>query len=381
MTLATTSIWEDSLTVGNRCDVAILGGGFLGMWSAYHLKTLHPSLTVHVYERDAFGLGASTRNAGFSCFGTVGEFASDVHTSSLDEALGSIVDRYQGLQEIFKLKNQYSLNFDLENIGGIELLQAHEAENAARMLPVLNKALAEQLGLSEVYHMAPMTQSSYGFSTERLTHSITNSLEAGVNSAKLLRALTEVNQSLGVKVFHGLEAVDIQGDTVVLQNPYRQIEVKAGRIVLALNSFANRFLPSEDAVIAPGRGQILWCDNLSLPFKGTFHFDEGYYYFRTIGRDQLLIGGARNLDIATENTRGFEPNVQIQEHLLQFVHNTLNVPDFVAKKQWQGIMGFTANKQPVMKEVRPNLWHLHACNGMGVALTPLIGKRFAQQFK
>ncbi|MBX9695309.1 MAG: FAD-dependent oxidoreductase, partial [Cyanobacteria bacterium] len=46
------------------CDVAVVGAGFTGLWSAFFLKKLDPDLDVAVIEQGVVGYGASGRNAG-----------------------------------------------------------------------------------------------------------------------------------------------------------------------------------------------------------------------------------------------------------------------------------------------------------------------------
>lgn len=375
MSQTNTSIWEDSLLA--NCDVAIVGAGFLGLWTAYHLKLKNPKLNIHVYERDSFGLGASTRNAGFSCFGTVGEFAADVKTSSFDKALDCVLDRYHGLQEILKFSTSHNINIDYENTGGFELFKQHEFEVVYPSVTLLNQALEQHLSIKKTYCANHINNNLLPFNSKSFTHCISNMGEGGVNSAKLLYGLRQINEQLGVKIFYGTMVKNIQNNVLELSSSLRLFEIKASTIILAMNAFVNQFINTN---IEPARGQILWSDNLDLKFKGTFHFDEGFYYFRTIGDGQLLIGGARNQDIGQENTLNFDNNEKIQNHLTSFVQNELNIKDFYPKKKWQGIMGFSPDKQPIIKEVSKNIWHLHACNGMGVALTPLISKRFSQQF-
>ena len=57
-------------------DVAIVGGGFTGLWTAYYLRKLDPTLRVTVIERDVCGFGASGRNGGW----VVGELAAGIET-------------------------------------------------------------------------------------------------------------------------------------------------------------------------------------------------------------------------------------------------------------------------------------------------------------
>jgi gamma-glutamylputrescine oxidase len=370
---ATTSLWED--TLWQPCDVAIIGGGFLGLWTALRLKESQPQLQIHVYERDTFGLGASTRNAGFSCFGTVGELVSDSHSSSFEKAAAVVADRYNGLQDILAFSRTWNINIGYEAIGGFEMLKADEMEALRTHLPVVNEVLENALGISGVFHTATMSELNLPFNPAYSM--IVNPHEGGVNSARILDGLEHVLQTLGVRIFHGMSVKSINGTLLELDNGMRTFETQAKTVIVAMNSFASDLI---DTDIVPGRGQIIWCDQLNLGFKGTFHFDEGFYYFRTVGDNQLIMGGARNFDMHTEQSHDFCDNHKIMTHLLEFVHHELNIKDFTIRKNWQGIMGFTPDKQPVIKEIAPNVWHLHACNGMGVAMTPTIARRFSTLF-
>ncbi len=61
-----------ALEADGECDVAIVGGGFTGLWSAYHLSTLEPTLRVVVLEREIVGFGPSGRNGGWAIGGLAG---------------------------------------------------------------------------------------------------------------------------------------------------------------------------------------------------------------------------------------------------------------------------------------------------------------------
>ena len=72
--LATRSYWlgldsyqPDAPLEGEmRADLVIIGGGFCGLWTAYHLLKADPGMTVIVIEASAVGYGASGRNGGFA---------------------------------------------------------------------------------------------------------------------------------------------------------------------------------------------------------------------------------------------------------------------------------------------------------------------------
>ncbi len=70
------------------CDVAIVGGGFTGLWTAYYLQTLQPELRIVVLEREVVGFGPSGRNGGWVLGGLAG---SPSAYSCSRERLGSAV--------------------------------------------------------------------------------------------------------------------------------------------------------------------------------------------------------------------------------------------------------------------------------------------------
>ena len=116
-----------------------------------------------------------------------------------------------------------------------------------------------------------------------------------------------------------------------------------------------------------------------LRLHGNYHYDSGYYYFRNVGK-RLLLGGARNHDFDTENTDQAVLNDKLQAHLLDFATNRLLAGQpFTIKHQWSGIMGFTADKKPVCKEIKPGLYAAAGMNGMGVAMGAALGTEIAEK--
>ena len=67
------SVWEQSTYFAKK-DLVIVGCGFVGLWTAYEAIQKNPKLNITILERGVIPSGASTRNAGFSCFGSVSEF-------------------------------------------------------------------------------------------------------------------------------------------------------------------------------------------------------------------------------------------------------------------------------------------------------------------
>jgi glycine/D-amino acid oxidase-like deaminating enzyme len=102
------------------CDVAIVGGGYTGLWTALELRRADPSLDVVVLEREACGFGASGRNGGW----LVGELAGGP-SPALDAAIRATVD------EAIAAIEREGIECDLVKGGTLEV--AVDPVNAARM--------------------------------------------------------------------------------------------------------------------------------------------------------------------------------------------------------------------------------------------------------
>jgi glycine/D-amino acid oxidase-like deaminating enzyme len=114
-----------------------------------------------------------------------------------------------------------------------------------------------------------------------------------------------------------------------------------------------------------------------LQWKGTFHFDEGFYYFRNLG-NRVLLGGARNKAFDEEHTCDLSTSENIQTALEQFLHEKiLPANSFDIEYRWSGIMGVSDEKMPVVKQISDQVFCAVRMGGMGVALAPVIGEKIS----
>ncbi len=112
-----------------------------------------------------------------------------------------------------------------------------------------------------------------------------------------------------------------------------------------------------------------------IPFKGTFHYDKGYVYFRNIG-NRLLIGGGRNIDTETETTESFGKNEQIIDYLKKIVSSKiLHGRQLEYPYQWSGIIAVGDKKIPHIKQIKKNIFAAFRLGGMGVAIGSKVAER------
>ena len=146
--------------------------------------------------------------------------------------------------------------------------------------------------------------------------------------------------------------------------------------MITTNGFASHLLNEN---VQPARAQVLITKPIkNIHIKGTFHLDEGYYYFRNID-NRILFGGGRNLDIKTEETTVMEQTSLIQNKLNEILKNTI-LPEtpFEVDYSWSGIMGVGSQKKAIVKRVSN---HVHCgirLGGMGIAIGSLVGNELAE---
>jgi glycine/D-amino acid oxidase-like deaminating enzyme len=154
-----------------------------------------------------------------------------------------------------------------------------------------------------------------------------------------------------------------------------QGEIKTSKLLFATNGFSKDFF-TED--VKPARAQVLVTKPIkNLHIQGTFHLDEGYYYFRNID-NRILFGGGRNLDFQTEETTAFGQTEIVQNKLEEILRTVIlpNTP-FEIDQRWSGIMGVGHQKKAIVKQQSNHVYCGIRLGGMGVAIGSIVGKDLA----
>jgi len=374
ITTNTFSYWERTTFIDNA-DVIIIGSGLVGLSAALHLKKQRPALKVLVLERGFLPTGASTKNAGFACFGTVSEQISYLNKSSEEEVLRMADYKWRGLQRL--RQNLGDANIDYHQYGGYELFRDEErkkAEVSVDQIDRFNKLFQQAIGSSAIYSVADKKINDFGF--KGVGRMIFNAFEGQIDTGKMMRTLLNKVYELDVMVLNNCEIQRVEEENNSINLTTSQGNFKAGKVILATNAFANQLFPGLKVI--PGRGQVLVTKPIAgLKLKGTYHFNEGYYYFRNVD-NRVLFGGGRNIDFEAEKTWEFGQTDLVQQHLSKYLKEMiLPNQDFEIDYWWSGIMGFGDDISPIVKQVEPNIYCAVRCNGMGVAMGSLVGEEVA----
>jgi gamma-glutamylputrescine oxidase len=370
------SYWEQA-SFFSRIDFLIVGSGIVGLSAALHLKEQAPTAKVVVVDRGSLPIGASTRNAGFACFGSVSELLDDMQQLPEDQVWQIVERRWRGLQRLRRRLGDQQLQY--RAWGGYELFKADEASNferCAKQLPRFNQQLAGLTGRPDTYRIVPGKIANFGF--RGVQHLIWNQAEGQIHTGEMMKGLLEAARAAGVQQYSGITIGQIEDQSAqgVQLQTQQSWPIQASKVIVATNGFARQLLP--EAEVQPARNQVLITKPIpGLPVQGCFHYDRGYYYFRNID-GRLLLGGGRHLDPDGETTDQFGNNPVIRRALLDLLR-TVILPGKTVEIDhwWTGILGVGPTKAPILHAVSPNVVAAVRLGGMGVAIGSLLGEEAA----
>lgn len=354
------SFWEKD-TFYEPCDLIVIGAGIVGLSSALFFQWQHPETRVIVLERGSIPEGASTRNAGFACFGSATEILSDLEKETEENVKWRISRRYHGLQLLRKTLGDQPIGYN--PCGGYELfIDSTTFKKSAQSLTMFNDWFWELTGERYVYRPTKLNNRDV----------IYNRLEGALHPGKMMQELINKVQAAGVDIkWNSNVAKTENSGKIHLDSGFT---LTGNQILIACNGFSDKL--ANEIGIQPARGFVMvsepWEQN---PWKGVFHYDRGFIYFRNIGR-RLLLGGGRNAAIDEEQTAQFGMNESVKQYLLEFAARELGFPDELNfEVQWSGIMGFTDTKTPVIKRLDGHRIIAAGLSGMGIAIGMNVARR------
>ena len=366
------SFWEYKTWLSN-IDFAVIGSGIVGMNCALELRRKYPKSKIAVFERGMLPNGASTKNAGFACFGSISEILEDLKTHSEKEVLQLVKNRVEGLQLLRKILGDNQL--DYQEYGGHELFTMEDAELFESCKSQINyvNQLLKPIFKSDVFSEK---ENHFGFKNiqPRLIYS---AFEGQIVTGKMMFGLIKKASEENILILNCSEITEMSdnGNAVLLQIN-SSIDISVKKVFIATNGFSKQFLEED---VKPARAQVLVTKPIeNLKLKGTFHLDKGYYYFRNI-ENRILFGGGRNLDFKTEETTEMELTLVVQNKLEELL-KTVILPNQASEieHRWSGIMGVGKQKKPIVKAVSENVFCGVRLGGMGVAIGSSIGKQLAE---
>ncbi|MCX6172661.1 MAG: FAD-dependent oxidoreductase, partial [Flavobacterium sp.] len=348
-------------------DYTIVGSGIVGLHCALTLREKYPESKILVLEKGIVPQGASTKNAGFACFGSISEIMDDLKSHSEEEVIQLIQKRWEGLQLLRKNLSDEAIDF--KPYGGYELFLKDDESNyieCLQKMPFINEVL------KPIFRNEVFTKEVDRFDFKGIQeYLIFNPFEAQIDTGKMMDALLKKAIANNILILNQVEVIAFQDKTNTVEVAFNDFKFTTNKLLFATNGFASQITNNQ---VKPARAQVLITEPiLNLDIKGTFHLDKGYYYFRNID-DRILLGGGRNLDFEGETTTELGQTELIQNRLEELLNEViLPNTDFKIAHRWSGIMGLGSSKNPIVEQLSENVYCGVRLGGMGVAIGSLIG--------
>lgn len=368
------SYWERK-EISEDIDFIVVGAGIVGYSTALALQEQHSTAKILVLERGLLPSGASTKNAGFACFGSASEIYDDIQTFGEKTVWETVEWRWKGLHALRDRIGDENLKLDIN--GSWDLFTDSEMDTFEAVLPHIayyNARLEEITGETDVFRVDENVNKQFGFNT--IQTSIFNRLEGQIDTGSMMTRFHQMVISKGIRVLFGCEVASVQEEENSATVSTQLGTFSCGKVAICTNGFAQQLLKED---VNPARAQVLITKPIDgLSVKGTFHYQKGYFYFRNID-NRILFGGGRNLAFEEETTTEMETSETIMTALKQILSEVI-LPNtkYEIDHSWAGIMGVGSVKKPILKKISPSVYCGIRLGGMGVAIGSLVGEELAK---
>jgi glycine/D-amino acid oxidase-like deaminating enzyme len=277
-----------------QADVAIIGGGFTGLWTAIELLEREPTMSVVVCEADVVGYGASGRNGGFLDTSlTHGLLNGLRHFPKEIDRLESLAEEnYARMRAAF---DDYGMAVDFDPVGTTDVAtKPHQIAELAEWAELENKYghLAEFLDRD---------QACDRLNSPIVLAGVRRPDSGGVlDPAKLSRGLAAAAESLGATIAEHSKVTSVGrvGDRVAVTTPSGR--VTAPHVVLATNAYSGSVLRRTRRHFVPVYDYIVMTEPLTdeqyaaIGWKGREGISDAgnqFHYFRLTADNRILWGG------------------------------------------------------------------------------------------
>ncbi len=359
------SFWEKQF-LEKPTDVTIIGAGIVGLSTAISIKEKMPHWTVKVLEKAPHPNGASTKNAGFSCFGSVSELLDDIETMGESACMEVVLMRWKGLAKLRHRLGDKAI--DYRHCGGTELFRKQDddlRETCFQSISYCNQLMKEHLSIENCYREKRNTLIP-AFRQE----AIVNEYEGTIDPLRMMQSLFAMAVSLGVSIEYGIDIMHISLSDKVLHTS-ENVHISYKTLIVCTNGFSRRLLP--ELAVEAARNQVLITEPLpSNPLSSGYHIDKGYIYFREV-EGRILLGGGRNVNPVGEATDQFGTTEEIQQYLQEVLEQIYPGASTRIAYTWSGILGVGPSKFPILERLDADVLVGVRMGGMGVAIGSYLG--------
>ena len=366
------------LSGGDHADVAIVGGGYLGLWTAILLKEREPSLDVVIIEKDICGGGASGRNGGF-VLSWWPKLATLVKLAGEREAVELAQASERAITEIEEACERYRIDAQFVR-GGWLWTAATEAQRGA-WTPVVE--LCDTLGVQPFEQLSSEDVARRSGSTAHL-EGVFEASAATIHPGYLVRGLMRAAQNLGVRIYEHSPMVELdRRRPAVIRTPNGV--VTADTVVLAINAHATGMRELHRKIVAVSSDMISTLpihDRLEeIGWTGGECISDSQlqvHYYRTTQDGRVAFGkGGWGIALGARMGEKFDRDpTRTADVMMGFRRLYPNLADVPIDQDWSGPIDRSPTGIPLFGNLggRSHILYGAGFSGNGVGPTRLGGR-------
>ena len=375
-----------ALKGGATVDVAILGGGFSGLWTAYYLLKDNPGLEVAIVEKEVCGYGASGRNGGW-CSPRY-PLNPDVieRRYGADVARRTVQAMYDTVEEVGRVCAEEGIDADFRLSGILSI-----ARGQAQVDSVLaSHATYSRLGFGDGNRLLGADEAREMVKVTGMVSAMHTPKAGALHPAKLARGLARTVERLGGVIYEQTEVLGIEtGASPALKTSggtlkARRAVVAAGEAYLPrLAPYGRTVLPmSSSIVLTRPLTKAQWAQ---IGWEGGQNLGSQAYTIDYLSKtpDGRILYGSRGAPYAFgSSTEGGEAAAAgLYDHMRQTVREwfpAIGADDF--SHAWTGFLGVTRDWSPCVGfDAERKVGGMYGYTGRGVSTTNLAGRLQASQ--
>jgi len=363
-----------------EADVAIIGAGYTGLWTAYYLRQINPSLRIVILEAEIAGFGASGRNGGWcaSFLSGIDRWLDD--PQHRDGAIRLQRLMFDTVREVGLVADRESIDCHFEQSGALEIA----------VLPAQLKRLHDELEYlqsfgfgEEDYRFLSVDETHRTLNVDQAMGAIHMSHCAAIHPARLARGLADTIEGLGVTLYEQSPVMEINGNQLITP----QGTVSTGITILATEGYSES-LPGQERRLIPVHSMMVVTEPLSqeqidaicMHKRFTFgNFDHEVTYGQLTADGRIAFGCRGTYHYGSEIQGQFnsaDPEFELVRQTLIRFFPALEGIDFT--HAWGGAMGVSRSLQPsVHYDPASQLAWAGGYFGNGVGATHLAGRTLA----
>jgi glycine/D-amino acid oxidase-like deaminating enzyme len=370
---------DGSITV----DVAIMGAGFTGLWTAYHLLQRDPSLKVVVVEAEIAGFGASGRNGGWCFSGFPYPPSKLTERYGVDAARAVSKAMYDSVDDVGAVCEREGIDAHYAKGGELEVARADYD------LPKLQEMYDEfkAIGLEDHYELFDAEQTAERIRVARAVGSFWDKEGAVIQPARLARGLARAVERHGATIYEQTRVLDwVEGPLPRLDTNRGNISAKV--VVLAAEAYLAN-LPKTRRAVVPATSHMVVTEPLTTEQWEQIGW-EGREVLGGFGTTAGYLNHTADGRIAFGPYRGQYPfNSKISDRLDRrediFEHARMSTLDWFPMLKgvkfthsWGGVFGMPRDHMPQMTyDPKTGIAAGYGYTGEGVATANLSGRVLA----